>query len=388
MFKVLIWDYMGISAQWTDNFLRKDTVEIVRTLRPDDKDQAEVILRGEWNFVLIFEQNTREIFDEMLNTMRAMNFSTENIIFANNLSSWLQNPAATLLLIKPSALSKTIHLHMNFEFSRQFNNFVTCTVEGLSYVATSQDYTIMRSMYTERVNWSSQDMKRFHALARKYYNVDDSAGYFLDLGANIGTTGIYFLKKLAPNLKLLAFEPDPENFKMHRLNVILNDMEDKSTIVNCGLGDKFGEMTMYRNVLNPGANSVVSFYETQPTETIKIIPLDSYLAEKNIAAQEVKYIWIDVEGLEAQVILGAKNLLTKNPAPIFVEFNLGAWRKSGHFAEFMSLIESCYSHFILFAEGKEILCPLNALRTMNVLTDNELGQIGDIFLIRKGAVVS
>ena len=52
MFKVLIWDYMGESANWAKNFL-KDDVKIIRTLRHDDSDQADVILRGDWNFVFL-----------------------------------------------------------------------------------------------------------------------------------------------------------------------------------------------------------------------------------------------------------------------------------------------------------------------------------------------
>ena len=262
------------------------------------------------------------------------------------------------------------------------NNFVTCTVEGVSYVATSRDNVLMPFMYLNHINWASRGMKRFHELAQKYYGTDDSTGYFLDLGANIGTTGIYFLKNIAPNLKLLAVEPDPENFKLLRTNLILNDLgDDKATIFNCGLGDKFDEMTMYMNEQNPGRNSVVFDYQADiPSKTIKIMPLDDYLAEKNIAAQDVKYIWIDTEGFEAQVLLGAKNLLAKNPLPIFVEFNLDAWRKSDCFEEFFALLAKSYSHFIHFTSGKETLYPLDALRTNNTFKSR-----GDIFLIKAGA---
>ena len=77
MFKVVLWDYTGDSAQFVKTFLKKDGVKIVRTLRPDDPDQADVILRGDWNFVLIFEDGQREVFEEIFKTMRAMNFSTE-----------------------------------------------------------------------------------------------------------------------------------------------------------------------------------------------------------------------------------------------------------------------------------------------------------------------
>lgn len=239
-------------------------------------------------------------------------------------------------------------------------------------------------MFVNRTNWAARQIKRFQELSQQYYGVDESAGYFLDLGANIGTTGIYFTKNLAPNLKLLAFEPDAENYKMHRLNVILNDLEDNVTLVNCGLGDTFDEMTLYRGLSNPGGNSILKPGAGRLEEIIKIIPLDSYLAEHNIAAQEVKYIWIDTEGFEDKVLLGAQNLLRENPAPIFMECNLGAWDRSGHFDDMMALLAEGYSHFIHFWRG-ETLYPLEDLRTLE-RPNNALGQCGDIFLIRKGAI--
>ena len=185
-------------------------------------------------------------------------------------------------------------------------------------------------------------------------------------------------------MKLIAFEPDAENFKLLRVNTILNDMEDKATLVNCGLGDKFDTMTMYRDLSNPAANGVFKVSEGASTETIKIIPLDSYFAENKIAAEEVKYIWIDTEGFEPQVLLGAKNLLTKNPAPIFMECNLRAWDKSGRFDDMLALLSEHYPYFI-HVQGGEKIYPLYVLKTIE-RPDNTLGQIGDIFLIKKGAI--
>lgn len=273
---------------------------------------------------------------------------------------------------------------MTFINCRKLHDFVACTVEGISYVATSKDNVIMRRMFVNRYNFAVSEMKRFHELAKQYYNVDDSSGYFLDLGANIGTTNIYFTKKLAPNLKILAFEPDAENFKLLRTNLILNDIGlDKATVVNCGLGDKFDEMTMYRNLTNPGANRLLfKVQNDQLIETVKIVPLDAYLIENKIAASEVKYIWIDTEGFEPQVLLGAKNLLRENPAPIFMEFNLNMWKSSGGFEPMMSLLMEYYSHFIYVKGNIENLYPLEMLLTI----DDTFMQKGDIFLIKKGAI--
>ena len=387
MFKVLVWDYVGVSAQWFNQYAEKDYIEVVATLTPatPDKYSSEILLkRDAWDWLLIFEQDTRKFFDEAI---KQLNLPLDRVIYAIDVNSWLEHPKAAFTLNNSNAGGGIIWRHMNFNIIRRLNNFVTCTVEGVSYVGTASDPLRIPYMFVNGVNWSSNDMKRFHALAKKYYNIDDSEGYFLDLGANIGTSGIYFVKNLAPNLKLLAFEPDAENFKMHRVNLILNDLDGVSTLVNCGLSNKFDELMMYNNGANPGARGFIKLNGSTPIMTVKIIPLDSYLAEHNIAAQDVKYIWIDTEGLEAQVMLGAKNLLVQNPASIFVEFNLGAWQKSGCFDELMTLLEGLYSHFILFSGGKETLYPIDAMRTLTPPA-NPLGRFGDgdIFLIKKGLI--
>ena len=382
MFKILIWDYTGISAQWLKQAVDMKYIEVVRTIKPKEHLPEIFFDTNEWDWLLIFEQGMRDFFNTAIKMSR---LPPERVIYALDLNSWRQRPKAAFALTDMhSEIGATIFLNLNCEINRRLNNFVTCTAEGLNYVAPSTDSFRMPNMSVNRVNWASQDMKRFHALAKKYYGVDDGAGYFLDLGANIGTTGLYFVKKLAPKLKLLAVEPDPENFKMHRVNAILNDLDAATDLVNCGLGNEFDELMLYRNGSNPGANSFIKREHSTPIATVKIMPLDACLAEHNIVAQEVKYIWIATEGFEPQVLLGAKNLLLENPAPIFMECNLRAWDKSGCFDDMMALLAEGYSHFIR-VQGDGTIYPLDALRTLE-RPNNPLGQIGDIFLIRKGAI--
>ena len=220
---------------------------------------------------------------------------------------------------------------MTFNTARQLNYFMaTSTDDNIHYIGTSADNLITRNTYINRKNFADDGMKFFHRLAKKYYDIDDSDGYFLDLGANIGTTCIYFKKILAPNLKILAFEPAPENFKLLRANLILNDV-DNAVVENYGLGDEETEMTMNIAPWNPAANRLFSDLNKTYSQTVKIIPLDKYFAEKNISPKDVKYIWLDTEGFEAQVLLGAKNILTENPAPIFMEFNPRAWQETNYY---------------------------------------------------------
>jgi len=393
MFKVVLWDYTGESANWAKTFL-KSNVEIIRTLRPNDADQAEVIMRGDWNFVLIFEKGEREIFNEIFKTMQTMKFSTDNIVFANDFDSWLNNPAAVYALLKPETCDN-LYRHWNFFNHRRWHHYIAASAEGLNYVGTAADNFVLRSMYLTGENHTAYELKVFRALSKKYYDIDSTGeGIFLELGANVGTAGIYFCKKLAPNLKYLAFEPDAENFKLLHVNIILNDLDNRATAVNFGLGEVFEEQQMYMNLANPGGNGMFNKWlpdeRNFPTETINIIPLDAFFAENKIAAQAIKYIWIDTEGYEAQVLLGAKNILSQNPAPIFMEFNPMAWNKTGYFERFIDLLKTVgYTHFIWVLEmlqsKEEKVYPIDKLWDWKN-SDNWIGSLGDIFLIKGGAV--
>ena len=388
MIKLVLWDYTGESADWCKIFLRPNVAEIVRTLKPDDPDQAEVIMRGGWDYVLIFDdKDTREVFDEMLSTMRAMNMSTDKIIIVDNIFDWLRNSEAVYSLLKPSNLTdQKLHRLLNFMNHRKWHRYTACDAGEIHYVGTSEDLLIIPEMYAHGENFAEQEMKIFHRLTKKFYGTNDD-GYFLDLGANIGTTGIYFLKKLAPNLKLFAVEPDAENFKLLRVNVILNDLDSRTTLVNCGLGEKFDTLTMYRNPKNPGGNAFIPVYDNTPSEKIQIAPLDYLLAESEIAPEEVKYIWIDTEGFEAQVLLGAKNLLAKSNAAVFMECNLLAWKNFGALERMIyTLQELGYTRFIsvegVLQTGEEKIYPIEDLRVAVNYALPPLGQFGDIFLIK------
>lgn len=387
MIKLVLWDYTGQSSTWCENFLRPNVAQIVRTLKPDDPDQAEVIMRGDWDCVLIFaDDNSHDVFDEILSTMRAMNVSTGNVIFATDVLSWTEHPAEAHMLLNPTT-NEEIFRWLNLDSHRRWNPYVACTVEGLHYVGMSRDEYIIAGSYILNKNDSANNMQAFHALAKKFYGVDDSDGYFLDLGANIGTTGIYFVTKLAPRLKLFAVEPDAENFKLLRVNLIMNDLDTRATLVNCGLGDNFDTLTLYRDLKNPGGNSIISYENDRPTETIQIAPLDDLLAESDISPAEVKYIWIDTNGFEPQVLFGAKNLLDKTCTPIFVECNLLMWKNAGlleRLIEFLATVG--YRHFITIQEflhaGNEKIYPIENLLVAVNYAKPPFGQIGDIFLIK------
>ncbi|MBQ7477162.1 MAG: FkbM family methyltransferase [Selenomonadaceae bacterium] len=383
--KVLVCDYAGISAQWIEQYAIKENLEVVGTITPET--DKKLLTENSWDYVLVFEgkSKSRKFFEELF---QFMGIENSRVIYAVDENSWATHPSATYELLKKNG-GQIAHRALTFDAAKNFHYFIAATTaDGFHYVATSKDIFIIRQAYIKRRNWADTEMKIFHDLVKKFYDVDDSSGLFLDLGANIGTTGIYFTKKFAPNLKLLAFEPDPENFKLLRVNLILNDADENSVVENFGLGEVESEMELYHVIDNPGGSGVYSNLfagqEDSPAETVKIISLDKYFAEKNLSAKDVKYIWIDTEGFEAQVLFGMKNILAENPAPIFMEFNPDLYKKAGVYDKWVEFLSQFYEGWIFIHDifrNKEI--ELHRIEELLKFQNDKRMAGGDIFLIHK-----
>ena len=194
----------------------------------------------------------------------------------------------------------------------------------------------MLDMYTTQENWSKNDMLIFHALATNFYDLSGRK-YFLDIGANIGTTSIYFQKKIDNDTTIIAFEPDPETYKILRTNFVLNDMPENSVLENYGLSDVEDDMMLNRSWYNPGANSLLTRHDNGEVP-VHLVSLDNYLESKKINLDEIKYIWIDTEGFEAQVFGGMKKLISNQSIPIFFEWNPDCYMRNETFDGFVKLL--------------------------------------------------
>ena len=94
--KILVCDYVGNSQQWLEQITLTKNYEVVGTITPaSDKN---LMLEKNWDYLLIFENGARQFFNAMI---QFMNIAPEKVIFAMDLSSWLEKPAAVFALINP-----------------------------------------------------------------------------------------------------------------------------------------------------------------------------------------------------------------------------------------------------------------------------------------------
>jgi len=146
------------------------------------------------------------------------------------------------------------------------------------------------------------NVKKFILRNYKNYSV------FLDIGANIGTYSILLGRK---GLKCFAFEPSKENFKALSKNIELNNLQEKVKIFNYGLGETNCEKEFVFNSLNTGASHVTSTPKQNKSYCIIIKALDSVYEDFNFRKDDKFLIKIDVEGMEPEVLEGAKSFLSK-----------------------------------------------------------------------------
>jgi FkbM family methyltransferase len=134
---------------------------------------------------------------------------------------------------------------------------------------------------------------------------------FVDVGANIGAYSV-LLGKICK--RGYAFEPSVDTYKICCENLKLNNF--KNVKLNClGVGNS-NEKVLFTKGLD-ATNHVINdkqSIESDDVEKIQIVSLDEFLKHE----KEISIIKIDVEGLEEQVLDGAKNLLNQSNLNIVI----------------------------------------------------------------------
>ena len=357
--KILVWDFHMDGPQWMRDNLDSSKYTMVCYL-----ENIDAMLRDtfscEWDVILCFippgQEELRLKFDDIF---ARLGISRETVIYAMDLEDWVSHWDTGVYLLKGELL-KRVELYRE----KGKKDYTVCTVEGISYIASTSDRVILDWMTLYERNWADEEMQVFYELSRKYYPGDASRrGWFIDIGANIGTTCIYYKKKLDENVDILAFEPEYNNYRVLSANLVLNGLDKTSVEENFGLSERQEQGKLHINPANPGQNSLLMDYG-QDAEEIKMISLDEYVSEKGISPDDIKYIWIDTEGYEPVVLQGAVNTLKNGNIPVFMEFNPHLWSCAGLFEKMMEVLSGLYTRYIVIDEilqGEEILHPVDEI---------------------------
>lgn len=133
---------------------------------------------------------------------------------------------------------------------------------------------------------------------------------FIDVGSSMGLMSLTASLIVGNAGLVLAFEPDERRFS-NLLNSIHVNKRKNIKSFNIGLGQHNEIVALYKNRHSP---SMVKMVEGEVYEKVEIDALDHIIEKHNIP--QVKFLKIDVEGFELDVLKGSKKLLSKSNAPI------------------------------------------------------------------------
>lgn len=198
------------------------------------------------------------------------------------------------------------------------NDLVLCnTDEGIKYIAHSSDEIIGRITYKDRKSYDADKL----ALSLKI--IGSRKNTLLDLGANIGTIGIYAVSQgLAKNC--IAFEPEPLNFNLLKANISLNELSDCFELHNVALASEKSDAVVFElSPSNFGDHRVRVINENglqaETSRDLIYVPTDTL----DNLVPDIDFndciLFMDTQGFEGDVLSGAKNFIDAR-VPIVTEF--------------------------------------------------------------------
>jgi len=139
-----------------------------------------------------------------------------------------------------------------------------------------------------------------------FSNALHEGGTFVDVGANVGG---YSVRASKIGARVIAVEPDPDNYRVLKLNLELNQCID-AYVLNIAAGRREEVRELYES--SDGAPAGYSLLQAKSSGKVKcsveVKPLDVTIPPL-LNNERIDLLKIDVEGVEAEVIKGALDLL-------------------------------------------------------------------------------
>ena len=145
-----------------------------------------------------------------------------------------------------------------------------------------------------------------------------------DVGANIGYISLILAKIASASGRVFAFEPDSNNLAYLRQNV---RKKTNVSIIEAGVGAEAGTLELYTEDLTGQNSSFIKDFDQLSVNaasagvcarvrpvSVPVISLDDFVHERKLSPRFIK---IDVEGFELEVLHGA-SVLMRDRSPVLV----------------------------------------------------------------------
>lgn len=222
------------------------------------------------------------------------------------------------------------------------------------YLVSTSDRTIGRGAFVAG-EYQLSIMADALGLVRHAVQRDPVSGHtFLDIGANIGTSTVSALLRFGAR-DAIALEPDRENYRILRCNLVLNGLEERCRTFNLALSDTRATLLLERSASNSGDHRIrVPGHRDVPdllseagreVDEVRAVRFDDLVADGTVALDQIGLAWMDTQGHEAHVLDGARSLL-ESGIPVVTEFWPYGLRRAGGLERLCEIIAAAYDEVV------------------------------------------
>lgn len=186
---------------------------------------------------------------------------------------------------------------------------------------------------------------------------------FVDVGANDGYYSLFAARRIGPSGQVIAFEPSTRERINLRRNLKRNGFNNVQVLASA-LGAAAGDADLHlAHGVHSGHNTLGKFAHDDVVgaslERVDVVTLDQVAAEMRL--QKIDFVKIDVEGAEASVVAGARNVLASMRPVMLLEINDGALAAQGIGAEELlcSLRKEANYEILVFSASTGSIEPLD-----------------------------
>jgi FkbM family methyltransferase len=240
-----------------------------------------------------------------------------------------------------------------FDSAEEYTPYLATAAGAGMFLVKTEDKHIGRSLFGKQARGELMVLNRATVAIRGLLG-DDAVfeGAFIDVGANIGTTTVPAI--LTERYKTaVAIEPEPENVRVLRLNILLNDLEERIAALPVAVSDTVGQSELVVTQGRGGKHWIATNDDkrkakrsgrTNKTITVDTVTLDQLVETGQIDPDHTGLVWIDAEAHEGHILAGASTLLAHG-TPLVLEWNPANLDKLGDREGLQNAVAEHYTHF-------------------------------------------